>query len=103
MKNFLITTSFITVFAFTSNAQDTKSNSADKPVPKKEEPATLKPASAPQSTDPQPQATESRSNKGGTRMAITEKGVPASKNTEPAKTQKATEPKKAEGTKTEKH
>jgi len=110
MKKTVYTIAFIALFSVMSHAQD---NNAKQPKPAATTPAqketvnpdgTLSPAqpaavSAPANESaveaPKPDDKGTKNQKGGTRMAITEKGVPASK--------KPAEPKKAEPAKTEKH
>ncbi len=103
MKKTVYTLAFVALFSVMA-----KSQSAD--PQKKKEPAkkeTVNPdgtlAPAPAVSSPEPDAKQAdQPMKSGTRMAITEKGVPASKSSD-AKAQKATEPKKTEPAKTEKH
>jgi len=96
MKKTLYTIAFIALLTTASNAQDNKKESKQAPAKKE----TVNPdgttSPAPAVLTPAPQAEQKTDNaqKGGTRMAITEKGVPASK--KPAD-------KKTEATKTEKH
>ena len=101
MKKTIYTLAFVALLSVMA-----KSQSASEP--KKSEPAkkekvnpdgTLAPVQGVQDEKP---AAAQEPKKGGTRMAITEKGVPASKSAD-TKPQKAVESKKTEPAKTEKH
>lgn len=101
MKKTIYTIAFIALFSAFANAQDTKQVKQDKPV--QATTTDVAPAAAADNAQAQdnskPAATKETKTEAkpaaGTRMAITEKGVPASK--------KAAEPKKSEPAKTEKH
>ena len=102
MKKTLYTLALVALISFASNAQDSK---GAKKAPAAKETVnpdgTLQVAPADQVTPAAEPQTNSKDQKqqGGTRMAITEKGVPAAK--KPA--EKKAEPAKAEPVKTEKH
>lgn len=100
MKKTIYTIAFIALFSVISNAQtqDRQANSAE---PVKVETTvnpdgTISPSYAPAAADKTTEVDKGNNQgaKGGTRMAITEKGVPASK--------KSTENKKTETPKSEK-
>lgn len=100
MKRTVYTLAFVALFSVLAKSQSTEQPKKEEAVNKEalNPDGTLAPA---QSSEDAKKAEEPK--KSGTRMAITEKGVPASKKQEAAKTQKATEPKKSEPSKAEKH
>ncbi|PBQ34379.1 hypothetical protein CNR22_22240 [Sphingobacteriaceae bacterium] len=101
MKKTLLTLGFIALISFASNAQDTKKEAKKAPAAKETvnpDGTLIAPEPAPAATEAQTNTSKDQKQQGGTRMAITEKGVPASKKpvekkpeavkTEPAKTEK---------------
>lgn len=100
MKRTVYTLAFVALFSVMAKSQSTEQPKKEDAVKKEtlNPDGTLAPAESNQDAK---KAEEPK--KSGTRMAITEKGVPASKKTEAAKTEKATEPKKTEPSKSEKH
>lgn len=102
MKKTLYTFAFVALVSFASNAQDTKKEAKQAPAAKEtvnpDGTVIVQPAAEPAS-ESQTSTSKDQKHQGGTRMAITEKGVPASK--KPA--EKKTEAPKTEPAKTEKH
>jgi hypothetical protein len=95
MKKYLFTISFVAAFALISQAQSDGAKPAKKEKVNPDgtmAPATTAPANEVRAADNKSQPNDAKP--AGKRMAITEKGVPASKSNDGAKDQKATEPKK---------
>ncbi|MBL7932631.1 MAG: hypothetical protein JNL60_12055 [Bacteroidia bacterium] len=111
MKKYLLSAAFISLLGLAAQAQDNKSQqgSRNSSADQENNKATLAPADQKAETveQQQPQAgsqqNDATKQKGATRMAITEKGVPASKNKDAAPDQKATEQKKSEAAKSPKN
>ena len=110
MKKYLLSAAFVSLLGLAAQAQDSKSQqgSRNSSADHENNKATLAPADQKAETvEQQPQAgsqqNDATKQKGATRMAITEKGVPASKNKDVAPDQKATEQKKAEPAKSPKN
>jgi hypothetical protein len=103
MKKFLYTAALVSLLGIMAKAQDTRkaTDNGAKSTTTKDKSVANDQATI-QSADHRSDNADKKE-KGATRMAITEKGVPASKNTETTKSPKAAEPKKAEPAKTEKH
>jgi hypothetical protein len=101
MKKTIYTLAFVALLSVMAKSQSATEPKKAEPVKKEtvNPDGTIAPVQGVQDEKPA-QAQEPK--KSGTRMAITEKGVPASKSTD-SKSQKAAEPKKTEPAKTEKH
>lgn len=103
MKKTLLTLGFIALVSFASNAQDTQKEAKKAPAAKEnvnpDGTITIQPAAEPAASEAPANTSKDQKQQSGTRMAITEKGVPASK--KPA--EKKPEATKTEPAKTEKH
>lgn len=98
MKKYLFSAAFVSLFGIAANAQDSRSqqNSNGAKTEQGQNQATLQSVDQKAEKAEEPKAQkQAPAAKPATRMAITEKGIPASKNTENKQTQKATEAKPA--------
>lgn len=113
MKKYLLSAAFVSLLGLAAQAQDNQSQqgSRNSAADQNNNKATLAPADQKaekvETVEQQPQSATQQQDptkaKPATRMAITEKGVPASKNTDAKPEQKATEQKKSEPAKSPKH
>lgn len=107
MKKYVLSAAFVSLLGLAAQAQDSRSQQGARSSSSDQNQPTLStPDQKVESTEQQPDnaaAKDPKSAKPATRMAITEKGIPASKNTDTKPEQKATEQKKAEPAKSPKN